>query len=479
MTSPLLEVKGLDKHFPVVRGVFGRVVGQVRAVDGVDFEIAEGETLGLVGESGCGKSTVGRTVLRLLEPTAGRIAFEGRDITELESDDLRQLRRNLQIIFQDPMSSLNPRMRVVDIVSEALVEHGLARGAEARERGIALLNKVGVPRAWVNRYPHEFSGGQRQRIGIARALALSPKLIVCDEAVSALDVSIRAQVINLLIQLREELGLAYLFISHDLSVVRHISHRVLVMYLGQVVEVAATEDLFATPGHPYTQALLSAVPVPDPKHRGRRVRLHGDVPTPLNPPSGCRFHTRCPARLQRCEREEPPQYLVGNQQRVKCFHAEGLEAEANWHQLLMARILEAEAAPTVLAPQIVTGERRGAAKRLGLQAPLMLLQVIVIFACLFGLPRVARRHSIERAKATISALADEVRGYQRNTGAYPKALGELGFRLYFVFDDGQNRDPWGHPFQYRTGADSGAPNFALTSLGPDGFPSADDILVAD
>jgi ABC-type oligopeptide transport system ATPase subunit len=276
----------------VTRGVFGREVGQVRAVDGVSFDIAPGETLGLVGESGCGKTTTGRAILRLIEPSGGKVVFDGRDLSQLEGQELRRMRKNMQIIFQDPFSSLNPRMRVRDIVGEALAVHGALKGRDLEARVGELLEKVGVSKAFVNRYPHEFSGGQRQRIGIARAIALNPKLIVCDEAVSALDVSIRAQVLNLLIDLRQELSLSYLFISHDLSVVKHISNRIAVMYLGQIVEIADADELFHAPAHPYTRALLSAIPVPDPRKRKERVPLFGDVPTPLNPPSGCRFHTR-------------------------------------------------------------------------------------------------------------------------------------------------------------------------------------------
>jgi oligopeptide transport system ATP-binding protein len=298
--QPLLRVEGLVKHFAVTRRLFGGVAGQVRALYGFSFDKFAGETLGLVGESGCGKSTVGRALLRLIEPSAGRVFFDGQDLATLDAAALRKQRRQMQVIFQDPMSSLNPRMRVLDIVGEGLIEHGLATRESVRGQVVRLLEKVGVAPSWIYRYPHEFSGGQRQRVGIARAVALQPKLVVCDEAVSALDVSIRAQVINLLLRLRSELGLSYLFISHDLSVVRHISQRVIVMYLGQIVESAPTEALFESAAHPYTQALLSAVPVPDPTRRGRRVRLLGDVPSPLSPPSGSRFHTRCPVRMARC-----------------------------------------------------------------------------------------------------------------------------------------------------------------------------------
>ncbi|OPZ08015.1 MAG: Oligopeptide transport ATP-binding protein OppF [candidate division BRC1 bacterium ADurb.BinA364] len=268
--------------------------------------------------------------MRLEEPTSGRILFDGRDITQLSARRLRPIRREMQIIFQDPFSSLNPRMTALDIVGEALTAHGLASRRDVERRVIELLAKVGLPGAWINRYPHEFSGGQRQRIGVARAIALNPRLIVCDEAVSALDVSIQAQVLNLLIDLREELHLSYLFIAHDLSVVKHISNRIAVMYLGQIVEFASRDSLFAAPAHPYTRALLSAIPVPDPARQARRMVLEGDVPSPLNPPSGCRFHTRCPAVMDRCRREEPPAYDLGGGHFSKCFLAENLAGRSDW-----------------------------------------------------------------------------------------------------------------------------------------------------
>jgi oligopeptide transport system ATP-binding protein len=308
MTEPLLRVKGLTKNFAVGGGFLARDAQVVHAVDNVSFDIAPGETLGLVGESGSGKSTTGRCILRLIDPTAGEIWFEGRNVTELGAAEFRALCRDIQIIFQDPFASLNPRMTVGSIIGEALTIHGLAKSKQAfSDRVTQLLETVGLQADHARRYPHEFSGGQRQRIGIARALAVEPKLIVCDEPVSALDVSIQAQVINLLEDLQQKFGLTYLFIAHDLSVVEHISRRVAVMYLGRIVEIATARDLYATPLHPYTEALLSAVPVTDPQARRKRIVLQGEVPSPLNPPPGCHFHTRCPIRkLPLCATEIPP-----------------------------------------------------------------------------------------------------------------------------------------------------------------------------
>ena len=305
MDAPLLTVTDLKKYFRVRRGVLWGEAGLVRAVDGVSFTLRKGETLGLVGESGCGKSTTGRCILRLLEPTAGRVVFDGLSVFDAGREEMRRLRRQMQIIFQDPYSSLNPRMSVEQIVGEGMVIHRLARGAERRDRIADLLRKVGLSPDHMKRYPHEFSGGQRQRIGIARALAVSPSLIIADEPISALDVSIQAQVLNLLQDLQEEFSLTYLFIAHDLRVVEHISDRVAVMYLGQIVELADSRELYRNPLHPYTQALMSAIPIPDPTVKRERIILKGDPPSPLRPPSGCRFHTRCPKRFEPCDRQEP------------------------------------------------------------------------------------------------------------------------------------------------------------------------------
>ena len=320
--DPLLRVDGLVKHFPLTRGViFKRHIGDVKAVDGVSLDLARGETLGIVGESGCGKSTLAKLLVRLERPTAGRALFEGRNIFDLEGGDLRRLRRNLQMVLQDPYTSLNPRMTVGDIVGEPFEIHPeVAPRSSRRARVQELLDLVGLNPEHINRYPHQFSGGQRQRIGIARALALKPQVIICDEPVSALDVSIQAQVINLLEDLQTELGLSYIFIAHDLSVVRHISDRVAVMYLGKIVEMAKRNDLYADPLHPYTKALLSAVPIPDPviEKRRERIILPGDVPSPINPPSGCHFHTRCPYAMEVCRQVDPAFADQGNGHFVAC-----------------------------------------------------------------------------------------------------------------------------------------------------------------
>jgi oligopeptide transport system ATP-binding protein len=320
----LIEIKDLQMHFPVTRGIiFQRQVGTVKAVDGISFGIKSGETLGLVGESGCGKSTTGRAILQLYRPTGGSVNFDGVELTTLKGEELRRMRRNVQMIFQDPYASLNPRMTVADIIGEPIRVHKLREGNAVRERVQELLSVVGLNPNFANRYPHEFSGGQRQRIGIARALAVEPSFIVCDEPVSALDVSIQAQIINLLEDLQDKLGLTYLFIAHDLSVVKHISDRVAVMYLGKVVELAEGSKLYSMPLHPYTQALLSAVPIPDPsvENQRRRIILEGDVPSPLNPPSGCHFHTRCPIAIQKCKEEEPPFEDFGDGHYAACWRS--------------------------------------------------------------------------------------------------------------------------------------------------------------
>jgi peptide/nickel transport system ATP-binding protein/oligopeptide transport system ATP-binding protein len=325
--TPVLQVEGLVKHFPIYRGVLGRRVGAVQAVDGVSFAIERGETLGLVGESGCGKSTVGRAVLKLIEPDGGRILLGGADVTRLSPRAMWPHRRRIQTVFQDPYSSLNPRMSAGDIVGEPIENFGLAGAAATAARVARLFERVGLRRDAMRKFPHEFSGGQRQRLGIARALAVEPDLIVADEPVSALDVSVQAQVLNLLIDLQEEYRLAFLFISHDLAVMRHISHRIAVMYLGRIVELADKRTLFTRPLHPYTEALLAAAPIPDPARKRRRVILQGDVPSPANPPSGCRFHTRCPHAIDRCRVEDPRLREVAPGQYVACLRRESGAAD--------------------------------------------------------------------------------------------------------------------------------------------------------
>lgn len=317
-TAPLMQVQNLKQHFPIRGGVLGRVQGHVKAVDGISFEVYPGETVSIVGESGCGKSTTGRSILRLQEPTEGRVLFDGEDITGLSKGELRRRRRKMQIIFQDPFASFNPRQTIHQLLDEAMAIQGTRPREERRSRIIELLEMVGLKAEHIDRYPHEFSGGQRQRIAIARALSVDPKLIVCDEAVSALDVSVQAQVINLLKRLQRELGLTYIFVAHDLGVVRHISDRIIVMYLGKIVEVGDTETIFSRPQHPYTRALLSAIPIPDPRRRQRPIPIPGDVPSAVDPPGGCPFHTRCPHVMDRCLTDPPPLHRLDRGQQAAC-----------------------------------------------------------------------------------------------------------------------------------------------------------------
>ncbi len=320
----LIEVENLTKHFPVLGGVFSRPIGWVKAVDGISFHIFEGETFGLVGESGSGKTTAGKTIIRLMDATKGKIIFDGKDITKLPENQLRPIRREMQIIFQDPYGSLNPRMPIGEIIREPLIVHNIGSKKEQEERVVEIMKLVGLRPEYLRRYPHEFSGGQRQRIGIARAIVLNPKFIVADEPVSALDASIQAQVLNLLLELQQKLALTYLLVAHNLAVVRHVSDRIGVMYLGKLLEVAETKELFSTPLHPYTQALLSAIPVPDPEIKKERILLQGDIPSPINPPSGCRFRTRCRFAKDICAEKEPPLADVGSAHYVAChFVKEG------------------------------------------------------------------------------------------------------------------------------------------------------------
>jgi oligopeptide/dipeptide ABC transporter ATP-binding protein len=349
--TPLVEVQHLKQYFPVRRGLFSRTVGHVRAVDDVSFEIAEGETLGLVGETGCGKTTAGRTLLRLLEPTAGRILYEGRDVTNVRGNALRELRQHLQIVFQDPFGSLNPRMTVQGIVEEGLIIHGLGNKSQRLERVRETLEQVGLDPRYLNRYPHEFSGGQRQRIGVARALALRPRFMVLDEPISALDVSIQSQIINLLVELREKFRLTYLFISHDLSVVEYISDRVAVMYLGEIVELAKSMELYRHPLHPYTHALLSSVPTMDPTRKRKRIILEGDVPSPINPPSGCRFHPRCPLAMDVC-RTTIPKELDFAGHKVRCHAVEQVLAAGKTDPVALSQSIREQIAARNGAPAV-------------------------------------------------------------------------------------------------------------------------------
>ncbi|MGW3939367.1 ABC transporter ATP-binding protein [Streptomyces phaeochromogenes] len=355
----LLKVTGLQKHFPIRKGLLQRQVGAVRAVDGIDFEVRSGETLGVVGESGCGKSTMGRLITRLLEPTAGKVEFEGKDITHLSVAGMRPMRRDVQMIFQDPYSSLNPRHTIGTIISAPFKLQGVSPEGGIKKEVQRLLSVVGLNPEHYNRYPHEFSGGQRQRIGIARALALNPKMVVADEPVSALDVSIQAQVVNLLDDLQQELGLTYVIIAHDLSVVRHVSDRIAVMYLGKIVELADRESLYKAPMHPYTKALMSAVPIPDPRRKSaksERILLKGDVPSPISPPSGCRFHTRCWKATQICTTTEPPLLELKPGQQVACHHPENFEDQAPQDTVLLTAAKEAAelVADEVLAESAAT-----------------------------------------------------------------------------------------------------------------------------
>ncbi|AXG80441.1 dipeptide ABC transporter ATP-binding protein [Streptomyces paludis] len=355
VTEPILKVTDLKKHFPITKGVLKRKVGAVQAVDGLSFDVRPGETLGVVGESGCGKSTMGRLITRLLEPTGGKVEFQGQDITHMSAGALRPLRRDIQMIFQDPYGSLNPRHTIGGIVSTPFKLQGIEPEGGVKKEVQRLLELVGLSPEHFNRYPHEFSGGQRQRIGIARALALNPKLVVADEPVSALDVSIQAQVVNLLDDLQDELGLTYVIIAHDLSVIRHVSDRIAVMYLGKIVELADRSSLYESPKHPYTKALLSAVPVPDPSRRGGksdRILLKGDVPSPISPPSGCRFHTRCWKATEICAKQDPPLIQLGQGHQVACHHPENAEDQQPQDTVLLVAPAKAAVPAPAKAPEV-------------------------------------------------------------------------------------------------------------------------------
>ncbi|WP_244375574.1 ABC transporter ATP-binding protein [Streptomyces ficellus] len=375
--GPLLKVEGLVKHFPIKKGLLQRQVGAVKAVDGIDFEVRRGETLGVVGESGCGKSTMGRLITRLLEPSGGRVEFDGTDITHLKTGGMRPFRRDIQMIFQDPYGSLNPRHTIGSIVSAPFRLQGVEPEGGVKKEVQGLLERVGLSPEHYNRYPHEFSGGQRQRIGIARALALKPRLVVADEPVSALDVSIQAQVVNLLDDLQDELGLTYVIIAHDLSVIRHVSDRIAVMYLGKIVELSDRTSLYEAPMHPYTKALMSAVPVPDPRRRGaksERILLKGDVPSPIAPPSGCRFHTRCWKATQVCTVQEPPLLELAPGRRVACHHPENAPDQAPGDPVLASageaiEIVSATKAPTEEPAETTTEEPAGARTEAPTEAP--------------------------------------------------------------------------------------------------------------
>ena len=523
MSEVLLRVEGLVKHFPVTAGVLGKQVATVRAVDGVSFEIERGKTLGLVGESGCGKSTVGRTLLRLETPTAGRVLYKGRDLATLSEAELRPLRRELQIVFQDPFGSLNPRMTVADIVGEALEVHDLARGEELERRVIQTLDRVGIPASWRGRYPHEFSGGQRQRISIARAIAPGPSLVVCDEAVSALDVSIQAQVLNLLLELQKEMGFAYLFISHDLSVVQHVSDEVAVMYLGQIVERAPVRALFENPVHPYTQALLSAIPVPDPRRAKQRIVLEGDVPTPLAPPPGCRFHTRCPVAEVGCAEDVPRVVSLASAgataHTAQCVHAEGATDDAAAHARILGlgeESLAARPPAPAVAPaygkwrvreknapipeplESVTSRSRellGVAGVLGVFATAafghVLSAMILGLAAVALVPRalhvaaviglaaagflIASSSDDRLAAKQLAGLASEIDAFSDLVGHPPASLAEVAWRAVGVLGNDSLTDPWGRRWVYETPGGDGR-SFDLGSYGPDGELGGGDDL---